>query len=299
MKALISKMQHFSTEDGPGIRTTVFFQGCNLRCRWCHNPEAIPAKPQFLFYKNACTDCRLCTFVCENGAQVVDEKHKYIRENCTLCGLCTRSCRSHALAISGTEKTAAEIIDYILEDRDFYAATDGGVTFSGGEPMLQYKAVAEIAAGCRENGIKVIVDTAGDVPYEYFEAVNPYTDSYYFDLKAAAAADYSEYTGGNFERISENLGKLVAAGKDVIICIPVIPGFNDSFEYGLKFADVLKGADFRGTVCLLPYHRLGNAKYDALDIENPCKEMNPCGNEGLDGLERALKDSFDIKKGGR
>ena len=216
----ISELQHFSVGDGGGIRTTVFMQGCNMRCEWCHNPETIPI----------------------GGATLIYEK-----ETCA----------------SGREMTVKDVMDYILEDTEFYEESGGGVTISGGEPLLQCEFCAALAKECRKRGINTIIDTAGNVPFACFEALIPYTDSFFFDIKGSNAADYSEKTGGDFARITRNLKELVCLGCDITVRIPVIPNYDDSAEYLETCADLLLDIGIT-KLALLPFHRLGSAKYNAL-----------------------------------
>lgn len=270
----VSRIQHFSTEDGPGIRTTVFLQGCSQHCMWCHNPETISLKPVMVFYKNACRNCGLCTYVCENKAHRMEEgKHIYDRNLCVLCGKCTGSCRSHALFLSGKKQSVSEVWDYISSDSMFYSQTDGGVTISGGEPLLQPEFVKAIAVKCKENGINVIIDTAGDVPFENFRTVLPYTDEFYYDIKACSKEDYKAWTGGDYTRITENLRKLIESGAKIRIRVPDIPGYQKKPGFRSKLAELLKtlGGE-KLPVDFLPFHRFGFSKYEGLDIKNPMKE---------------------------
>ena len=164
IKATIFDIQRGSFVDGPGIRTTVFFKGCNLRCKWCHNPESQSPKKQILFYKDKCTGCGKCKTVCP-----------YNHENCDFCGKCALFCPNDAREICGKEYTIDEVLKEILKDKDYYGQ-DGGATFSGGECMLQIDFLEEILKSCKENGVRTAVDTAGNVPWEYFEKILPYTD---------------------------------------------------------------------------------------------------------------------------
>lgn len=246
MKATIFSIQRNSLVDGPGIRTTVFFKGCNLKCKWCHNPESHNPEKEILFYKNKCSACGRCkdltiedeNFVCFNGAK----------------------------EICGKEYTAHELLKEIIKDKVFYDTSGGGVTFSGGECMLQIDFLAEILKKCKEQGIHTAVDTAGNLPWEYFEKIIPFTDLFLYDVKAVNEQLHILETGFSNKTILENLKRLsFEYGGKIIIRIPIIPEFNAFFEEIKNIADFLCGIKYK-KVELLPYHRMSEHKYEALNM---------------------------------
>lgn len=251
--ATIFDIERNSYVDGPGIRTTVFFKGCNLRCAWCHNPESQSAKPQMMFYKNKCTGCGKCKEKCPN-----------VLEKCELCGKCTLYCPHDAREICGKEYTVDEAMREILKDKVFYENSGGGVTFSGGECMLQIDFLEEILKACKENGIHTAVDTAGHVPFEYFERILPYTALFLYDVKCFTEQLHIEGTGVSNKRILENLTRLSReTSVELIVRIPLIPTFNDDINELQKIARFLHPLRIRN-VELLPYHPMGEHKYEAL-----------------------------------
>lgn len=256
MKATIFDIQRASYVDGPGIRTTVFFKGCNLRCAWCHNPESQSPKPQMLVYKNKCTGCGKCKEKCPNNL-----------EKCELCGKCTLYCPHDAREICGKEYTVDEVIREILKDKAFYDNSDGGVTFSGGECMLQIDFLEEILKECKKNGIHTAVDTAGHVPFGCFERILPYTDLFLYDVKCFDSKKHKDYTGVSNELILSNLKRLLESGKNVWIRIPIIPTVNDTEEEMLTIKTFLSSCGMPEKVELLPYHAMGEHKYAAIGKE--------------------------------
>lgn len=255
MKAMIFDIQRNSFVDGPGIRTTVFFKGCNLRCKWCHNPESHSSLPQMMYYKNKCNGCGKCREVCP-----------YNLTRCDLCGKCTIYCPHDARRICGREYSVDEVFDEVIKDKIFYETSGGGVTFSGGECMLQIDFLCEILKKCKENGLHTAVDTAGNVPWESFEKILKYTDLFLYDVKLFHSIKHKQYTGVGNERILDNLTKLFKCGANVYIRIPVIGGVNDNEEEMTAIKDFLSSYSPEKTE-LLPYHAMGENKYDALDIE--------------------------------
>lgn len=253
--AIISDIQHFCVSDGDGIRTTVFFKGCNLRCKWCHNVECISEMPQKLRY-------------------VIGAKEKIV--DC------------------GKTVTVEEVFQELLEDKRFYENSGGGVTFSGGEPLLQSEFLAVLMQRVKEHGIHCIVDTAGDVPFAAFARVIPYTDTFFFDIKAANSEDFLKYTCGNFENVLSNLRKLVAQNVDVVIRIPVIPNHNYSKEYMQKTCDLLREIGVK-RVQLLPFNRLGSAKYEALGKLYLYKNFETMQKSDLTELLEICAQYFDAK----
>jgi pyruvate formate lyase activating enzyme len=251
--ATIFDIERASYVDGPGIRTTVFFKGCNLRCAWCHNPESQAHAPQMMFYQNKCTGCGKCK-----------EKCPYGLDECRLCGKCTFYCPHDAREICGKEYTLDEVLGEILKDRAFYESSGGGVTFSGGECMLQIDFLEEILKECKENGIHTAVDTAGHVPYERFERIIPYTDLFLYDVKCYDSEKHKEYTGVGNELILENLAKLLRFAKSVWVRIPIISDVNDTEEEISAISRFLKENGKPEKVELLPYHAMGEHKYGAL-----------------------------------
>ena len=258
MKATVFDIQRSSFVDGPGIRTTVFFKGCNLRCAWCHNPESQSGALQMMFYKNKCTGCGKCKEKCPNSL-----------EKCDFCGRCTLYCPHDAREICGKEYTVEEVLRVILKDKTFYENSDGGVTFSGGECMLQIDFLEEILKECKKHGIHTAVDTAGHVPFEKFERILPYTDLFLFDVKCLDSEKHKRYTGVGNELILENLARLLRADARVWIRIPVIPEVNDTVEEMKAIRQLLDGCGSPEKVELLPYHALGEHKYEALG-KSPC-----------------------------
>ncbi len=256
LTATIFDIQRGSYVDGPGIRTTVFFKGCNLHCAWCHNPESQGFKPQMMFYKNKCTGCGKCKEKCPN-----------MLEKCNLCGRCTLFCPQEAREICGKEYTVREVFREIIQDKTFYDNSNGGVTFSGGECMLQIDFLAEILKACKENGIHTAVDTAGYIPFEHFLRILPFTDLFHYDIKIFDSQKHKTYTGVENDLILENLRKLLSTGKDVWIRIPIIGGVNDTVEEMRRIKAFLVSCGVPKKIDLLPYHEIGNHKYVALGKE--------------------------------
>ncbi len=263
MNGMIFDIEHGSFVDGPGIRTTVFFKGCNLSCKWCHNPESQQFTGQLLFYSDKCTSCGKCREVCP---------HELL--SCDLCGRCELYCPNDARKLCGTEMTADEILQELLKDKDFYTASGGGVTFSGGECMLQIEFLTELLRRCKENGIHTAVDTAGHVPWMNFEKILPYTDLFLYDVKCASEELHREWTGVSNQLILENLRRIseLIAGErlheaqfrgKLFIRVPVIGGVNDNEDEIRKIAEILKDIRY-SKVELLPYHKMGEYKYGAL-----------------------------------
>ncbi len=284
MKGIVSGMQHFSVGDGPGIRTTVFMQGCNLRCEWCHNPETISFKPVFLYYKNLCRNCGLCQKRCPQGAHLMmGRTHHFNRERCNLCGECIRYCPAGALKISGKETALSEVMEYILEDMEFYSSSNGGVTISGGEPLCQADFTAAIAKECKKHNIHVIVDTAGNVDFSSFEKVLSYTDCFFFDVKGTSERDYLSKTGGSLKLSLENMMRLISGGCNVVARIPVIPSYNDSENDCNIMAGLLNQVGVK-QVHLLPFHRLGAGKYAALGKSYPYEQCVPPSKQQMQKL---------------
>jgi len=251
--ATIFDIERNSYVDGPGIRTTVFFKGCNLRCAWCHNPESQSPKPQMMFFKNKCTGCGKCKEKCPNHL-----------ESCEICGKCTLYCPHDAREICGKEYTVDEVVREILKDKAFYEASGGGVTFSGGECMLQIDFLEDLLKECKKNGIHTAVDTAGYVPFEQFEQILPYTELILYDIKCFDSEKQKQYTGVGNELILENLKRLLATDKSVWIRIPIIPTVNDTEEEIRSIRSFLLSCGTPEKVELLPYHAMGEHKYAAI-----------------------------------
>lgn len=250
-KAMIFDIQRNSFVDGPGIRTTVFFKGCNLRCKWCHNPESQSFEKQMMFYKDKCTGCGKCREVCPNHLK-----------KCDFCGKCELYCPAEARKICGREYTSDEVFAEVIKDKAFYDNSGGGVTFSGGECMLQLDFLCEILEKCKSAGIHTAVDTAGNVPWKSFEKILPFTDLFLYDIKAFGAELHRKGTGVSNELILENL-KNLSGRADIIVRIPVIGGYNDNDEEIRRIADFLKQIKIIKAE-LLPYHAMGEHKYTAL-----------------------------------
>lgn len=254
MKATIFDIERNSFVDGPGIRTTVFFKGCNLKCKWCHNPESQAPEKEMMLYKDKCIGCGKCREVCPNHLK-----------KCDFCGKCELFCAADARRICGKEYTVDEVLSEILKDKSFYETSDGGATFSGGECMLQIDFLCELLKKCKENGIHTTVDTAGNVPWKYFEFIIPYTDMFLFDVKCISENLHIAGTGASNRLIIENLTTLSSVFKgSIFIRIPVIGSFNDTKEEMNKIKEFLNNINF-DKIELLPYHNMGNNKYTALN----------------------------------
>ena len=259
MNGVIFDIQRFSIYDGPGIRTNVFFKGCNLRCLWCHNPESQSMKNQLMFYSNKCVGCGKCAEICKNT----------FTQNCTACGKCVAVCDREARKITGRTVSVDEIVNEVLKDRAFYETSGGGVTLSGGEPLLQIDFAVEILKRCKQNGINTAIETAANVPWSSFEKILPYVDNVLCDIKCVDEEKHRKFTGVSNRTILENAEKLKKENVNLVFRMPVIPTLNDSeVEAVSKFAGDTP-------LELLAYHKTGSDKYKALGVEYKIEEIVP------------------------
>ena len=271
-RGMIMDILRGSVHDGPGIRTTVFLKGCTLHCLWCHNPEGINKNPQLRYDDKKCIRCKKCMEACPNGVHIMEEegRHKVSFPLCILCGKCVQACPVNALSIVGHKMTSGEVLGLVKKDMAFYQKTGGGVTLSGGEPLMQPDFALELLSGCQKLGIHTAIETAGNVPWQALEATIGLTDLYLFDYKATTGKMQQKYTGGSRERILENLSGLCSvlmenqAGEVWLRC-PVIPGVNDRKEH-FRTIRRLKEYGAVKKVELMPYHELGTYKWEQVGM---------------------------------
>jgi len=264
---LIVDIKRNSLDDGPGIRSVVFFKGCTLRCVWCQNPETLSPLPEIQRDETRCIACGTCTAVCRQGvARNAMEKEDASR--CILCGECVEACPSNARRIAGTEYSVDEVVELLLKDEPFYRHSGGGVTLSGGEPAMYPAFVGEVAARLREKGVHVLMETGGQFDFEQVEKhLLPHISTIYFDVKLADPEQHKQYVGPDNRRIQENLKRLVSF-QDLLPRVPLIPGITDTDENLKSIAKLL--ADLGLTrVMLLPYNPLWLSKRRALGMDMP------------------------------
>ena len=260
----VVSIQRFSILDGPGIRTTIFLQGCPLHCPWCANPESQPAHPVQRHSRAKCVGCMACVGACTSGCIQPGPEGcpVFDRSRCAGCGACERTCPAGAIAVSGKQMSAAEIMAIVERDADYYRESGGGVSFSGGEAFSQSAGLLKLLRLSKEKGFHTVVETCGEAAREHILEAEPYVDLFLFDVKHCDADELKRVTGGNLDLMLGNLRALAGSGK-VIIRVPCIPGFNLSREVMAGIFDIALAAGI-GEVHLLPYHTLGVDKYEQL-----------------------------------
>ncbi|MBR5140042.1 MAG: glycyl-radical enzyme activating protein [Clostridia bacterium] len=280
MKATVFEIKRFAVHDGDGIRTTVFFKGCPLRCRWCHNPEGLSPLPQLAFYRHKCIGCENCFSECPMGVHKIEKgMHIVDRTLCILCGKCADACVGEALILYGKEMTAEELMPILLEDREFFENSGGGITLSGGECLIYADFCRELLARLKDEGIHTAIDTCGSVPRSSFDKVIPFADVFLYDLKAYKSSTHIAATSQSNSLILENLKYLDSQGKNIEIRIPYVPGYNDcEMEDIAKFLSSLKNIS---KIRILPYHNYSRSKYSALAIEDTLPQRMPDAQELL------------------
>jgi len=286
---VLCNIQHFSLHDGAGVRTTVFFKGCNLHCFWCHNPESQSFAPQPAFYAARCIGCGACVDACPHAQ---GGKTAFLSGNntCVSCGKCRDVCYSGAMEIIGTDKSADAVMDEILRDRDLYAATGGGVTFSGGEPFLQPALLGELLRSCRDHGIPTAVESAACVPFTVIEPLLPLIDTLFCDVKSMDSQKHKAATGQPNDLILQTVTAAAANVKELIIRTPIIPGFNDTIsDVGAiaAFVAALPGGPHHFE--LLPYRGICDAKYTALGIPFEAAGLSTPTDETMQSLCAAAR----------
>ncbi len=263
--AVVFNIMRFSTQDGPGIRTTVFFKGCPLSCWWCHNPESRSFQPELVYFEERCRHCGDCLAACPQHA--IEQVDGTVRTTalCRRCGHCTEVCQAEARQIAGRRLTIGELITEIEKDLIFFEESGGGVTLSGGEPLAQPRFVSALLHACRDRGIRTAVETCGYAASGVFLDVALLADLVLFDLKLTDPVKHKQYTGVSNRRILANLEQLVARGGAVTVRIPVMPGINDTDDEAGQFARYLAELHV-SRVELLPYHHIGAGKYQRLGL---------------------------------
>ena len=266
-------IKRFAVHDGPGIRTTLFLKGCSMRCIWCHNPESRPARPELAIHYRKCTLCGECAKVCACH-KIADGRHGFDRASCKACGRCEAVCLAGALELFGRIITVDRAAKTLLEDRIFYE-DGGGITLSGGEPLLQCEFCAELLKRMRGEGIHCAVDTCGNVPWAAFERVLPYTDLFLYDFKCADPAKHERFTGCRNELVLENLKRLDGAGKKIEIRMIMVPEHNMT-ESDLRAAGEMLGKlENVAAVRLLAYHQLARSKFAAVGHPDTMPDVPP------------------------
>lgn len=302
MTGVIFSIERYALQDGPGIRTLIFLKDCPLKCQWCANPESQSFIPEILYFQNKCASCMRCIEICPQGAIRVDAEYGLITDpdRCTLCSLCVDACFYGARELSGEEMEVRDVLNIIVRDKMFYDVTGGGVTISGGEPLAQTGFVRELTRECREKGIHTAIETTLFAEKETVKKAFEFVDLVFVDVKHIDSHRHEEYTGVKNERILDNIEMIDGFGKQFIIRIPFIPGFNDDDETQQKiyhWASKFKNLKW---IEILPYHRLGMTKYHGLGRPYLMADINPVPKQSLTYLKEMGEDcGVEVRIGAR
>jgi pyruvate formate lyase activating enzyme len=292
---MIFDIQRFSLHDGAGIRTLVFMKGCPLRCPWCCNPESQLPAPELMLFPSRCLACGACREVCEHQAVVPDPAGGFAteRSRCRACGRCVEACPTGARALRGRLVSVREVLDEVERDEIFYRSSGGGVTVSGGEPLFQAAFVADLLQACRRQGINTAVETCGHAPWEDFLLVLDHTDTVLFDIKHVDPTAHRRSTGVGNELILANLRRAVTRGAHVVLRLPLVPGFNTDPDAVRAVASLAREWGI-AELHLLPYHRLGESKYQALGRRCLSSGPAPPSAGEIAGLKRVAAEGAGL-----
>lgn len=292
---VVSHIQRFSVHDGPGIRTTVFLKGCQMRCAWCHNPETYRRKPEIQILMDRCIGCGTCLKRCHNGAiEIVDGSSTFHRDRCIGCGRCAESCYAGARVLTGVVRSAEEVFKEVLADREFYR-NSGGVTISGGEPLVQPEFTQAILERCKREGIHTTIETNLARPWSVVEPILPFVDLFFVDIKLFDDTEHKKWTGVSNKQTLDNLTLLDCHQKPIVVRTPIIAGLNDQPEPVRAIADWLNRISSVLRYELLPYHPLGNGKYTALGYEPPPAWFDSPSPEVFEQLKEVARLSKEKK----
>lgn len=266
MKGNIFNIQHFCLQDGPGIRTVVFLKGCPLNCAWCHNPESKKLYPQILFDTNKCMGCRKCSEICPSNLHTFENgEHQFsMNYKCSDCFICTKECPTNALERCGKEISSDDVIKNIISDKEFYNNSNGGITLSGGEPLMQYDFSLDILRKCKKNNINTAIETCGFCDKDLL-LINKYTDLWLYDIKLFSQKEHIKYTGVSNDLIMKNLYTLNDIGAKIILRCPIIPEINLNEEHFENLERLVKSLKNVIALNLEPYHPLGISKVSLLN----------------------------------
>jgi len=283
LQACIFNIQKFSLNDGPGIRTVVFFKGCPLACLWCSNPESQSSLRQVTWEEEKCVRCMRCVRACKLSAvKYAEDKISFDEETCVGCFQCVKACPQGALSVQGDLLTLEKVLKEVMKDVDFYEESGGGVTLSGGEVLGQAEFAIALLKELQARQIHTACETTGYADEETFNRLIEQLDLILFDLKHYDNEKHLTVTGVSNEPILHNLELALAKGKEVIIRIPVIPGINDTLKDAQGFCDLLKKLGVK-RINLLPFHQFGQKKYSLLGKEYQCKDLKQLHEEDLSG----------------
>lgn len=301
VSGIIFDIKRYAIHDGPGIRTSVFFKGCPLNCLWCHNPEGIESRQEILFRSLRCQpDCSVCVSACPKKALKKKEGRLAIDySRCDFCGKCEEACVFDAVSVVGRTVTVDQVIEQVEKDRIFFEESEGGITFSGGEPLLQAEFLEALCEAAHRRSLPVTVDTSGYVPFSDLERISPYVDLFLYDLKIMDDEKHRKFTGVSNKLILENLEKLAKTGKPAAVRIPLLAGINDDDKNIKKTADYLRSLKKIKHISLLPYHSGGKEKLKRLGKQNSTEAFSTPSKTRMAQIQEIFSDSgFLVKIGG-